>query len=93
METPIKVKELKELLLKTTGYIDEAKGGEEIRSMFPWCETNKYGRNKDGHFYVNTYTLRTNCFHANCKEARGNIFGLFKKLGVNPKEYIIGRGG
>ena len=88
MESPIKVKEFKDLLFNTTGFIDEARGGEEIISYCPYCETKKFNtRNDHGHLYVNILTLKVNCYK--CKDARGNVLGLFKKLNVNPKDYIL----
>lgn len=88
MDSPLKIEEFKQLLFKKTGYIKEVRGGEEIVTFCPWCETNKFGRSDPEHFYINVNSLKINCYRANCTDSRGMIFKLITKLGGNPKDYI-----
>ena len=61
MDTPIDVVKFKELLVNSTGYVGEARGGEQIISLCPWCETEKFGKHVDhGHLHINIFSLQTN---------------------------------
>jgi hypothetical protein len=87
MESVFKLDKFKDMIKEKTGFIDSARGGEEIITLCPWCEEKKFHKRVDhGHLYINLEMMKINCYK--CSDGRGFIFKLFKQFKENPKDYV-----